>query len=211
LAKKQVGADMPLSDLTPEQQQAFKDRLKELRIDPSKVVPKIAPSTHPGPVTLSANPARSTIAPHMVTVTSLDEVKRLAGNPDADFESGLMAEHHDVQPPWPAELNGKASSELTAEQNRQITAAEIAYIYGNSKHHASYKAIIEQHKYPADFAVFAAEDVCIDASNSPFIIGSDSAHNYGTMTICEGGTLKFEANAVLTIQKLIRSTETKCP
>jgi len=202
---------MPLSDLTPEQQKNFNDRLKELQMDPSKVLRKITPQTHPGPIVLSADPAESSIAPHIVTMTSLDEVKRLAGNPDSAFENGTMLEHHAIQQPWPAELNGKAPTELKAEHNRRIHAAEMAYIYGNSKHHASYKTIIEQHKYPADFAVFAAEDLCLDATNSPFIIKSDSAHNYGTITICEGGSMKFEANATLTVQKMVRSTATKCP
>lgn len=201
---------MPLSDLTQEQQDAFHQRLKELRIDPSQVVPKITPATHPGPVTLSADPAKSTIPPHIVTLTSIDEVKRLAGNADADFESGAMARHHEPLPEWPAELNGRAPSELAAEHNRRIGAAEIGYIYGYSKDFESYKTIIEQHKFPVDFAVFAAEDVCIDATNSPFIIGSDSGHNYGTMTICEGGYLKFEANATLTVQKMVRSSATSC-
>jgi hypothetical protein len=202
---------MPLSDLMPEQQKAFHDRLKELQMDPSRVLAKIAPETHSGPIVLSADPTESSVEPHIVTVTSLDEVKRLAGNPDSDFENGVLAEHHEIQPPWPAALTGRAASELTAEQNRQIHAAEIAYIYGNSKHHQSYKAIIEQHKYPADFAVFAAEDVCLDASNSPLIIKSESAHNYGTLTICEGGSIKFEANAVLTVQKMVKLSATKCP
>ena len=59
-------------------------------------------------------------------------------------------------------------------------------------------------------AVFAAEDICLDSRNSPLIISSESAHNYGTMTICEGGSIKFEANAVMTVQKMVKSTATKC-
>lgn len=202
---------MPLSDLTPQQQAAFNDRLKELRMDPSKVIPKITPDAYKGPIVLSADTGESTIQPHIVTVTSLDEVKRLAGNPDADYDNGVLQQHHEIQPPWPATMNNKDAAELTAEQNRRINAAETAYIYGHSKHHASYKAIIERHKYPADFAVFAAEDVCLDSTNSPLIIKSESAHNYGTLTICEGGSIQFEANAVLTVQKMVKSTATKCP
>lgn len=201
---------MPLSDLSPAQQQAFHDRLKELRMDPSKVVPKITPETHKGPVVLSADPKKSSVPPHIVTVTSLDEVKRLAGNPDEDYVKGVIQEHHEIQPAWPAGKNDKDPSELKPEENRRIQAAEYAYLYGNSKHHRSYKAIIEKHKYPVDFAVFAAEDICLDSRNSPLIISSESAHNYGTMTICEGGSIKFEANAVMTVQKMVKSTATKC-
>lgn len=201
---------MPLKDLTPEQQKAFHDRLKELQISPSQVVERLTPQTRSGPVVLSADPTESAIPAHIVTVTSLDEVKRIAGHPDSLFETGKMADHYEVQPEWPHHLNGRAPSELTAEQNRQINAAEMGYIYGNSHHHKSYKHIIEHHKYPAQFAVFAAEDVCIDASNSPFIIKGDTAHNYGTLTICDGGQLVFQGNAVLTVQKMVKSTATKC-
>lgn len=201
---------MPLSDLTNEQQQAFHDRLKELRMHPSQVIPKITPETHQGPIILHANPKLSSVVPHIVVVSSLDEVKHLAGNPDEHFENGLMLEHHEVQPEWPADKNDRDPAELLAEDNNRINAAEMAYIYGYSKRHESYKAIIERHKYPATFAVFAAEDVCLDATNSPLIIQSESAHNYGTVTICEGGSIQFETNAVMTVQKMVKSTATSC-
>jgi len=201
---------MPLSDLSPAQQKAFNDRLKELQMDPSKVVKKITPETHRGPVVLSGDPAASSVPPHIVTVTSLDEVKRIAGNPDDAYDTGLMQEHHEIQPPWPAALNGKDPSQLKPEENNRINAAEIAYIYGHSKHHQSYKTIIEKHKYPAKFAVFAAEDICLDASNSPLIIKSESAHCYGTITICQGGSIQFESNAVMTVQKMVKSNAAKC-
>ena len=201
---------MPLSDLTPEQQKAFQDRLKELRMDPAKVLKKITPETHKGPVVLSADPKKSSVPPHMVTVTSLDEVKRLAGNADEDYEKGVMEHHHADLPEWSASMNDKDPSELKPEENRRIEAAEHGYLYGHSKRFASYKTIIEKHKYPAEFAVFAAEDVCVDASNSPFKITAESGHNYGTFTICEGGSIEFEANVSMTVQKFVKSTATKC-
>lgn len=201
---------MPLSDLPPEMQQAFWDRLKELRMDPSQVLPKITPETHRGPVVFSSDPKESSVTPHLVVVNSLDEVKRLAGNADADYDSGLMQKHHPIQPTWDAAKNGHDVSELSAEENNRINAAEMAYIYGHSKHHLSYKEIIERHKYPAVFACFAAEDVCIDSTNSPFIVTAESGHNYGTITICEGGSIQFEANAVWTVQKMINSSAQSC-
>jgi hypothetical protein len=175
---------MPLSDLPLEMQQAFWDRLKELRMDPSQVLPKITPETHNGPVVFSSDPKASSVTPHLVVVNSLDEVKRLAGNADADYDSGLMQEHHPIQPAWDAAKNGHDASELSAEENGRINAAEMAYIYGHSKHHESYK--------------------------SPFIVTAESGHNYGTITICEGGSIQFEANAVWTVQRMVNSTATSC-
>jgi hypothetical protein len=202
---------MPLSELSQEQQDAFHERLRELRMDPSLVVKKITPETHRGSVVLSADARISSVPPTMVTVLSLDEVKRIAGNPDEDFEKGLMSDHHEALAPWPADKNDKDPAQLSAEENNRINAAEMGYIYGNSKNFSSYKTIIEKQKYPARFAVFAVEDVCIDSTNSPYLIKSESAHNYGTMTICQGGSLVFEANAVMTVQKMVKSTATKCP
>jgi hypothetical protein len=201
---------MALSNLTAEQQENFHRKLKEFRMDPSKVVPAITPATHPGPVTLTADTSESTIAPHMITLTSVDELKRLAGNSDDEFESGRMEEHHDVQPEWPDSKNDLSPDELTAAENNQIEAAHIAYVFGHSKRHESYKKIIEKHKYPAQFAVFAAETVCIDSTNSPYKISSESGHVYGTVTICEGGVLEFDANVTVSIQKLVRSEATSC-
>jgi hypothetical protein len=210
LVRSREATPMPLSDLTPEQQKAFNDRLKELQMDPAKVLPKITPATHKGPIIMSGDHTVSHVPPHVVTVASLDELKRVAGNPDALYDAGTLQEHHEIQPPWPQALNQKDQSELDPEQNRRINAAEIAYIYGNSKNHQSYKDIIEKHKFPATFAVFAAEDVCLDSSNSPLIIQSESAHVYGTVTICEGGSIQFEANATMSVQKLVKSTATSC-
>lgn len=200
---------MPLSDLPADQRQAFHDRLKELRISPEQVVPSISPKTHPGPVILSIDPGLSSIPPTVVTVSSLDEVKRIAGNPDEHYESGRLQEHHAILPEWPAHKNDKSPEELEPHENQQIIAAEMAYLYGNSKHHSSYKTIIEKHKYPAKFAVFAVEDVCVDKDH-PLIIKSEGAYNFGTVTICEGGSIYFEANATMTVQQMVKSTATSC-
>lgn len=203
---------MPRTELTTEQRKAFENDLKKFGIPPDRVVANITPETHPGPVTLSADPKTSTIPPVMLSVNSVDEVKRLAGHPDAEFEDGTR---EDVMngaelPDWPEELNDADPSELTPEQNRQIEQASRAYIYGHSGKVQSYKSIIEKHKFPTKLATFAAENVCIDSSNSPFVIDSDSGHVYGTMTICASGTLKFEANATMSVQNLIKSNDDTC-
>lgn len=201
---------MPLCDLSPAQQQAFYDRLKEFQMDPSQVIPKVNSTTHPGPITLSADPAVSTLPPHIITVSSLDDMKRLAGNADELYENGTMAEHHDPLPEWPAEKNDLDAVQLSPQENRLIHKAHIAYIYGNSKRVQSYKAIIEKRDYPLSVAAFAIEDLCVDASNSPFTISSNAGQNIGTLTICDGGWLNFEANATWTVQVMQKVSATSC-
>src|SRR5271170_4909634 len=96
---------MPLSDLTPEQQSAFHRRLKELQMNPEQVIKRIDSETHKGPMILSADPKVSTFKGHTLTITSLDEAKRLGGNADSLFEQGLMKERDFEIPNWPASLN----------------------------------------------------------------------------------------------------------
>jgi len=202
---------VPLTSLSKEQQSAFSARLKEFQMKPEQVVKQVNSKTHKGPIVLSADPAVSTIPPHIVTLTSLDEAKRLAGNEDELFENGLMQNAHEALPEWPAALNDKDRTELTPEQNRLINKAHTAYIYGHSKLVSSYKAIIEKLNYPVQVATFAIEELCIDKTNSPFIVKDPAGLNVGTLTICEGGYIQTESNTSITAQVMIKSDKTSCP
>lgn len=201
---------MSLESLSPEQQEAFKDRLKELRMDPAKVLSEISPDTHQGPIVLSIDPDRSHVPPHHVTVDSIDEVKRIAGNPDADFESGKMQEHHQIPPDCPSEILAADPGTLNADQNAMVDLAERAYIYGNSARVTSWREAIDRHRFPVTFAVFAAESVCLDSSNSPLIIDSHSAHNFGTLKVCKGGWIQVAENGTMTIQNFVRCEGSDC-
>ncbi len=200
---------MPLKDLPPDQQQAFADRLKELGLNMSHVLPAINSTTHPGPVVLSPDPKVSTIPPQMLTIKCVDDAKRLAGNKNEDYDKGVLPEHHDPLPPWPAHKNGLSATELSAEDNNLIKQAHTAYLYGHSAKVQSYQQVIDQHNYPTQVAVFAAVDVCVDAKNSPFKIGP-AGLVCGTLTICQGGTLQFTGNATVDCQQMIKSTQTSC-
>lgn len=202
---------MSLSALSAEQQQAFYDRLKEFEMDPSAVIQHVDSSTHPGPITFSANPALSTFPPHIVTLTSVDDAKRLAGNPDEHYENGVMMEHHETLPEWPAHKTALEAHELSPEEKQLINKAHVAYIYGNSKKVQSYKDVIEKHNYPVEVAAVAIESLCLDATNSPFQVKSDAGLNIGTLTICQGGSINFEANSHVTIQVMHKSDATSCP
>jgi len=202
---------VPLQNLSAEQQDAFHKRLKEFQMNPSQVVPRISSNTHSGPIVLSADPASSTIPPHILTLASVDEVKRLAGNADEEFESGRLQSHHEPLPEWPQHLNDSATSQLTPQQNQLVHKAHIAYVYGNSKNVASYKPIIEKLNYPLKVATFAVEDMCVDASNSPVIISSRIGVDIGTLTIYPGGQIKFESDIAITIQKMVKMDSGSCP
>jgi len=202
---------MPLSDLTPEQQSAFHRRLKELQMNPEQVIKRIDSETHKGPMILSADPKVSTFKGHTLTITSLDEAKRLGGNADSLFEQGLMKERDFEIPHWPANLNDQDTSSLTPAQNQLVNRAHTAYLYGNSKRVASYKSILEKLKYPVTVTALAVEDMCLDATNSPFVVASNAPVDIGTLTICNGGWIKVEADANFTVQVMKKVDESSCP
>lgn len=201
---------MPLSDLTQEQQSAFHKRLKELQMNPGQVIKRIDSGTHKGPMILSADPKVSTFKGHSLTITSLDEAKRLGGNADSLFEQGLMEERDFEIPNWPANLNDQDTSSLTPAQNQLVNRAHTAYLYGNSKRVATYKSIIEKLNYPVTVTALAVEEMCLDAANSPFVVASNAPVNIGTLTICKGGWIKVEADANFTVQVMKKVDKTSC-
>ena len=179
-------------------------------MSPEQVIKRIDSGTHSGPMTLSADPASSTFKPHTLTISSLDEAKRLAGNADSLFEKGLMKERALDIPEWPTSKNDKDRAALTPAENQLINRAHKAYLYGHSKRVASYKSIIEQQNYPVEVAALAVEDLCLDASNSPFVVATKGGVNIGTLTICDGGWIKVEADANFTVQVMKRVNKTSC-
>ena len=72
-----------MPDLTPEQQQNFDDRLREMGMDSSHVVPSLRTGDTPGPTYLSNHPDyESEIEPRSLTVDNVQDLKRLAGLTD---------------------------------------------------------------------------------------------------------------------------------
>jgi hypothetical protein len=196
---------MPLSDLTPEQQEGFRARLARAGIDPASVVKRIGPDTHQGPVVLSANPDESAIKPHLLEIRDVDEMKELAGNTDEHYENGLMDEHHVIPDEWPENLNDLDHTSMGPEHRDAVHHAHQVYLYGNSARVASYREIINRTEYPRTVPVFAAEEIVVAASNSPYHIKVESGHIYGIVTIYAGGVIAFDGNVEFSCQKMVQS------
>lgn len=196
---------MPLSDLSPEQQAAFRDRLALAGIDPTTVVKRIGPDTHQGPVVLSTDPDESAITPHLLEIQDVDQMKLLAGNRDEHYENGLMDEHHAVPDEWPDHLTALEHHEMEPEHRNAIHHAHQVYLYGNSAKVDSYRDVINKVEYPRTVAVFAAEELEVTAENSPYHITCESGHVYGIVTIYAGGTIAFDGDVDVNIQRLVQS------
>ena len=194
---------MSVAHLKQEYQDNFARRLKQLGLNPSHVIPVIRTGDKKGPTRLSADPKISDYPPQKLTVSDLDELKRLTGIPDSDFQKGAVPEHHPVPPPWDQKLNGSMPQDLTPEQNNHIVKAMISYLWGDSSKVKSYKAIIEKHHMPMDIATFAAGTVTV-SPGSPLQLGpGNSGSNFGTVTIEPGGQIVVIGDSHVTIQELI--------
>lgn len=198
---------MPLSDLTESQQATYRARLAQAGIDPGDVVAYVGPDTHPGQLRASLDPEESTIRPHLMQVRDVDELKALAGIPDAHYEGGLMEEHHRVPEAWPPDRTDVTPESLDPEERNAIHHAHLVWLYGNSARVDTYKDAINAVEYPRTIPVFAAEELVITATNSPYVITSESGHVYGLVTIYAGGSIQFEGNVDFSCQRMVKSDD----
>ena len=192
-----------MPDLTPEQQQNFDDRLREMGMDSSHVVPSLRTGDTPGPTYLCNHPDYDTeIAQRSLTVDNVQDLKRLAGLPDEE-SAGTMDHLHEGIEPWPQHKNEHTPQDLSPEENQQVHDAFTAHVFGNSERVASYETVVNNHYFPMEAATFAVLDVTVDAGHPLILTGNNQAHNYGTVTIKPGGRIIFGSDATMTCQQMV--------
>lgn len=191
--------------LTPAQKENFEKRLKELGLDRTHVVSELRTGAAQGPTYLSSHPDYpSAIAPQMISIPSLSELRRLGGVPDEHYLTDQIDDHPEIPPEFPQEKNHLSSSELSPEENRNIRKAFIVHIYGNSEKAKSYENIINAHYFPIKVAAFAAEDVVVDTDHPLVLVGPTHVYNFGVVTIKPGGQIRCEADVEMTVQKMVK-------
>lgn len=191
-------------ELTPEQQQAFEDRLKELGLDPSQVVDSLNTGDTNDPTYLSNDPAHdSAVPPQTLTIDAVDDLKRLAGISDADYDAGNMAHHLEAPPEWPQEKNDHALEDLEPEERTILRKALTAYVYGDSSRVSSYATVLNNTFFPMEAGIYAVQDVTVTAEKPLIVSGNNAGCDFGTVTVEPGGQIIFETDATVTIQKLV--------
>jgi hypothetical protein len=193
-----------MAELSPEHRKNFEDRLRELGMDPSHVVPELRTSATPGPTYLSNDPDfESALEPQPLTIDNVDDLKRIAGVPDEEYENGAITPHHEPLQEWPAGKNDHGREDLSVEENAQIRQALITHVYGHSERVASYKTVLNNQFFPMQAAVWAVLDVTVDPGHPLILKGNNHGYDFGTVTIKPGGQIIFETDATMTCQKMI--------
>ena len=193
-----------MPELSDEQRKNFEDRLRELGMDPSQVVPELRTDATPGPTYLSNDPdVESEIEPQTLTIDDVDHLKKIAGIPDEEYDNGEIPHHHDPIAEWPAGKNDHAPADLSVEENDRVRQALIHHVYGHSEKVASYREVLNNQFFPMEAAVWAVEDVTVYPGHPLVLKGNNQGHDFGIVTIKPGGQIIFESDATMTCQKMI--------
>jgi len=179
--------------LTEDQKTKFEKRLGELGMTKADVVPEAKPGVP--------------LKPKMITVQTLDEFKKLFGNPDSDYDTGKMKDHHDSLPPRDDTKTHPVSKDMAGEDRRNIDKALKAYILGDSKKYASYKPAIEELHFPMEIAAYAADDLTIYSDET--YQAPAGSYNWGTLTIYKDGVLSFLGDSNVIVQQMVYKDERK--
>lgn len=193
-----------MSELSDEQRKNFEDRLRELGLDPSHVVQELRTGATPGPTYLSNDPdVESELEPQPLTIDNVDDLKRLAGVPDEDYDNGVIPPHHEPLQEWPAGKNDHAPEDLSVEENDRLRRALAAHVYGHSERVESYKTVLNNQFFPMEAVAWAVLNVTVDPEHPLILKGNNQAHDFGIVTIKPGGQIIFETDATMTCQKMI--------
>ncbi|WP_157999770.1 hypothetical protein [Paenibacillus elgii] len=157
--------------------------------------------TTSGPTYISADPCHpSIVQPVYVEVASVDDFKEFGGHPDHLFASGDLEQYVPVPDEWPAERNDVPYNELTPYERAAICKAYTAYVFGYSPKVESYREVIQKHYFPAKLALFAGEDIVVEAGSPLNLVGSGdqpATYSYNSITVKAGGQINVTGQVTL--------------
>ena len=192
----------PFDTLSTAQKDAFNSRVQQLGFDPkaiagSHIVTKGAALEIHGSVPEFANHVK------YKTFSSISEVKRMLGVPDAAFKAGTSDGH--IKYPEPPAYASKADvtlAGLSEEERNDLEAATYAHLFGDSSKVDGWTDTINRLMLPRELSFVAAESVTVTPS-SPLIITNPS-YTFGTVTIEPGGQIIVKSDSAVNVQVLIK-------
>ena len=184
--------------LSKEQQQNFEVCSKMLGFEAGMQSSFPSGANNTGKVILSKDPAKSSVPPKLITVKSIDALKALINSPDVAID-----EHVEYLP----SLNlteVKSKSDLSKAQRRQLKRMALSYLIGKpNKVGNNDKELINNTMFPLSLATFSVDNYTVK-SGEVLNLGDGTVHNYGTLTVEEGGQIESDGTAYLNCQTLIQ-------
>ena len=185
-----------MMNLSKEQQTDFDSYNEKLGFS-KEVVSQFPSSSKAGAVVLSADPAKSSVPPKVITVNNLDELKELIGMPETDTHSFM--DHSFIR----ELLEKKNDGDLTKDDRHNVKLGATSYILGNSSGlKGTAMTTIYKAMFPMTLAAFTAENFTVTPEN-PLVLGDGTVNNFGTVTVEEGGQIE-SGTATLRCQNLIQ-------
>jgi len=181
---------------------AFNDRVQQLGFDPKVIAGSHLVTSGGG---MRIHGAAAEFASHVVykTISSVDEVKRLLGVPDAAFKKGTP-DHHLKYLPTPAHAAnpGMTLMALTEPERNDLESAAYAYLFGDSTKVAGWRDSIDRLLLPRELSFVAVEKVTVKPGSPLYI--SNPSYTFGVVEIEPGGTIIVQADSAVSIQLLVK-------
>lgn len=140
------------------------------------------------------------ITPHLCSTFQLDRFKTWIGLPDQDFQQGRFP-----QPPLPSDSwqHSSAPENLSEPEQKNLTTAGFAYLFGDSTQVDRYRTTIETLYAPFVATAYVIEKLTIEANACVIVQGEHPAILLiSELEIIEGGCIKLFCPTNLTVQQL---------
>jgi hypothetical protein len=184
--------------LSKEQQQHYDAFNKRLGFAPGMQSSFPSGEKATGRTRLSKDPAKSSVPPKLITVNDIGELKALINAPNTRRD-----DHVDYVP----SLNlgaVKSKSDLPKDQRAQLKRMALSYLIGNpDKVGSDNKELINKMSFPLILAAFSVENYTVK-SGEVLTLSDGTVHNFGTLTIEQGGQIESDGTTYLNCQNLIQ-------
>lgn len=197
--------------LSEYQQASFRANVARLGLTPDSMVHEPF-TTGPGAAILSSDAKQSKLAPTLIPVRNIAELKTLAGIPDEHYTSGKVSDKAIYYPPPldEARLSLAVTAvdlcdlqrQLSAEEHEQVRCASEAYMQGRSDKVKGYEPLINALYFPSQIAAFNTDSIVVTAGNPLILSGPNPvAINAASITVEAGGQIIVETHVSIAAQK----------
>ena len=192
----------PFDALSKTQKDAFNSRVQQLGFDPKAIAGSHIVTKGSGLEIHGSVPEFASNVKYK-TFTSIGEVKRLLGVPDATFKNGTSDSHIKYLPvPSYAAKSDVTLAGLTEEERNDLENATYAYLFGDSDKVKGWTDTINRLMLPRELSFVAAESVTVTPSSPLYI--TNPSYTFGTVTIEPGGQIIVKSDSAVNVQVLIK-------